>query len=380
MSRQRFGPPSTLAQGHAWRAAGLLVDVAGRALPTTTQSCASCDGEDLGDTCPGSLPCRSCGAVPQQRCRRPSGHTAEQWHVRRVRAADLEDQRREESGDTTLPARWADARPSDGPTTPTTRSTMTTHPSTSAAGTSPSARTPRVPGRPHAVGSSATRITQAQRRALLAGAKDPLGLLPKSVNLRTLAALADAGYVGLDQSRDVLRGREATREQLDVWGGALTEDGWQRARVEGAGRFRIVVVGCGKAKQDRRVIAGAMYVGTFHGSCRETAKALLQDGGRLYILSAAHGLLDLSTEIDPYDITVGDPGSVSPDFVQAQVRARGIESADVTVLAGSKYVALARQSWPALEAPLAGAAGIGEMKQRLSQIRLAARAAARQER
>ena len=73
--------------------------------------------------------------------------------------------------------------------------------------------------------------------------------------------------------------------------------------------------GCGKAKQDRRVTAGAMYVSTFHGSCRYAAQALLQDGGRQYILSAAHGLLDLSTQIDPYDITVGDPGSVSADFV-----------------------------------------------------------------
>ena len=255
---------------------------------------------------------------------------------------------------------------------------MTTdHRRTRVAGTSLSRG---APDRPRTAGASAPPITPAQRRALLAGARDPIGLLPKSVNLRTLASLAHVGYVGLDQSRDVLRGQEATRDQLDVWGGALTEDGWQRARAEGAGGFRIVVVGCGKAKQDRRVRAGAMYVGTFHGSCRETAKALLQDGGRLYILSAAHGLLDLSTEIDPYDITVGDPGSVSADFVQAQVRERGIESAEVTVLAGSKYVALARQSWPDLEAPLAGAGGIGEMKQRLSQIRLAARAEARQER
>jgi hypothetical protein len=90
-------------------------------------------------------------------------------------------------------------------------------------------------------------------------------------------------------------------------------------------------------------------------------------------LSAAHGLLDLFTQIDPYDITVGDPGSVSADFVQAQVRERGIESAEVTVLAGSKYVTLARQSWPDLQAPLAGAGGIGEMKQRLSRIRLTTR-------
>ncbi|MEU7072862.1 DUF6884 domain-containing protein [Streptomyces narbonensis] len=230
---------------------------------------------------------------------------------------------------------------------------------------------------PRTTGVSTPRITPAQRRALLAGARDPLGLLPKSVNLRTLASLAGTDYVGLDQSRDILRGLEATRDLLDVWGGALTQEGWQRARAEGAGRFRIVVVGCGKTKQDRRVTAGTMYVGTFHGSCRLAAEALLRDGGRLYILSAAHGILDLSTEIDPYDITVGDAGSVSADFVQAQVRARGIESAEVTVLAGSKYVALARQAWPGLQAPLAGAGGIGEMKQRLSRIRLAAAEAGR---
>jgi len=237
-----------------------------------------------------------------------------------------------------------------------------------------------TPDRPRRAGACAPPITPARRRALLAGARDPIGLLPKSVNLRTLVSLAGAGYVGLDQSRDILRGQEATRDALDAWGGALTEAGWQRARTEGAGRFRIVVVGCGKAKQDRRVSAGAMYIGTFHGSCRYAAEALLQDGGRLYILAAAHGLLDLSTKIDPYDITVDDPGSVSADFVQAQVRERGIESAEVTVLAGSKYVNLVRQSWPDLEAPLAGASGILEMKQRLSQIRLAARAEAGQER
>ncbi|MFE0778001.1 DUF6884 domain-containing protein, partial [Streptomyces sp. NPDC058861] len=100
----------------------------------------------------------------------------------------------------------------------------------------------------------------------------------------------------------------------------------------------------------------------------------------LHNLSAAHGLLDLSTEIDPYDITAGAPGSVSADFVQAQVRELGIESAEVTVLAGIKYVALTRPSWPDLEAPLAGAGGIGEMKQRLSQIRLAVRTEAGRER
>ncbi|MFJ9574669.1 DUF6884 domain-containing protein [Streptomyces bacillaris] len=363
MRRQILGPPSDIDAGRAWRAAGLLVDVAGRALPTARRPCAFCDGEDLGDTCPAALTCPTCRAGPRTRCQRPSGHTADQWHRARVRAADMEDQRREDGGETNLPARWLEpgANRSQG-------KTMTTeHQHANPAG--PAALTG-----PDRTRSSAPRITTVQRRALLAGARDPLGLLPKAVNLRTLASLAEAGYVGLDQSRDILRGREATRDALDVWGGALTEAGWVRARSEGAGPYRIVVVGCGKSKQDRRVPAGAMYVGPFHGSCRETAKALLQDGGRQYILSAAHGLLDLSTEIDPYDITVGDPGSISAELVQAQVRERGIESAEVTVLAGGKYVQLARPAWPLLRAPLAGAAGIGEMKQRLSQIRLAARA------
>ncbi|MFE9121477.1 hypothetical protein [Streptomyces sp. NPDC007172] len=110
MNRQSFGPPSMRAEERGWRTAGLLVDVAGRVLPATVQPCASCDGEDLGDTCPAFLTCPTCKAAPQQRCRRPSGHTAEQWHRRRVRAADLKDQRREEDGDTTLPARWADTQ------------------------------------------------------------------------------------------------------------------------------------------------------------------------------------------------------------------------------------------------------------------------------
>ncbi|MHC3392836.1 zinc finger domain-containing protein [Streptomyces lavendulocolor] len=115
MNRQSFGPPSTRAEERGWRAAGLLVDVAGRVLPATAPLCGFCDGEDIGDTCPASLTCPTCKATPRQRCRRPSGHTAEQWHCSRVRAADLEDQRREEDGDTTLPARWADTPPAPTP-------------------------------------------------------------------------------------------------------------------------------------------------------------------------------------------------------------------------------------------------------------------------
>ncbi|GJF30316.1 hypothetical protein KNE206_30160 [Kitasatospora sp. NE20-6] len=226
-----------------------------------------------------------------------------------------------------------------------------------------------APSGPRSARLTRPRLTPAHRRALLSGAKDPLGLLPKSVNLRTTVSLAGLGYVGLDQSKDCLQGREATKEALEVWGGALTEEGWVRARAEGASPFRIVIVGCGKAKQDRRVTAGTLYTGSFHWACRYTGMELLRDGGRLYILSAAHGLLDLDTEIEPYDLTVGDPGSVNAGVVREQVLGRSLEDAKVTVLAGSRYVDLVRAVWPDLEAPLSGARGIGEMKQRLGRIR-----------
>ncbi|WP_371648754.1 hypothetical protein [Streptomyces mirabilis] len=57
-----------------------------------------------------------------------------------------------------------------------------------------------APDRPRQAGASRLPITPAQHRTLRAGARDPIGLLPRSVNLRTLASLADVRYVGLDQT------------------------------------------------------------------------------------------------------------------------------------------------------------------------------------
>lgn len=104
--RQPFAAPSSQTEERAWRSAGLLVDLAGRPLPTAAVPCAFCDGDDLGDTCPAALTCRTCGAEPGKRCLRPSEHTADRWHHARIRAAELEDQRRQNAKDITLPAPW----------------------------------------------------------------------------------------------------------------------------------------------------------------------------------------------------------------------------------------------------------------------------------
>ncbi|MFE7135808.1 DUF6884 domain-containing protein [Streptomyces sp. NPDC057638] len=225
-----------------------------------------------------------------------------------------------------------------------------------------------VPGQPV---TAVPRLTGPQRKALLAGALDPRGRLPKTVNLRVAVRLAELGYVSLDPLNRQ-EGQEPTREALDAHGGYLTPAGWERARAEGAGAYRIVIIGCGKGKLDHPARAGVMYTGDFHWLCRQTAEELITTGGRIYVASGLHGLLDLDTEIQPYDVRLGDPGSVTADDIRAQVQARAVSDARVTVLAGKRYTALMRAAWAGLEAPLEGSRGIGEMKSRLSRIRSSA--------
>jgi hypothetical protein len=105
--RQPFTAPASRSDERAWREAGLLLDTAGCSLPASPPPCGFCDGADLGDTCPAALTCPSCGAGPGRHCQRPSEWETYSWHVARVQAAELEDQRREDAGATDLPARWA---------------------------------------------------------------------------------------------------------------------------------------------------------------------------------------------------------------------------------------------------------------------------------
>lgn len=96
--------PVYLSEYQQLLAAGVLVDRAGR--PVSGRRCATCDGLVDTYTCPGALPCPRCGAHSGQRCRRPSGHTADRWHAARTKAAEAIDQQREAADDPTLLAPW----------------------------------------------------------------------------------------------------------------------------------------------------------------------------------------------------------------------------------------------------------------------------------
>ncbi|MGW2725600.1 DUF6884 domain-containing protein [Streptomyces sp. NPDC001492] len=131
----------------------------------------------------------------------------------------------------------------------------------------------------------------------------------------------------------------------------------------------VVVIPCSGAKLDRPAPAGEFYRGSLHTLCRRAADALTADGGTVLVLSARNGLVTLDQVLTPYDLRMGEPGSITAAELRDQAARLGIEDAqDVTVLAAAAYTAAARSVWPHATAPLEGSRGIGEMRHRLSQL------------
>ena len=69
---------------------------------------------------------------------------------------------------------------------------------------------------------------------------------------------------------------------------------------------------------------------------RRAADALTATGGTVLILSALHGLTPLGRVTAPYELRMGQPGAVTPEWLAEQARALGVDQvADVVILAGA---------------------------------------------
>jgi len=223
-------------------------------------------------------------------------------------------------------------------------------------------------------------LTRVQRRWLHTAAAHPAGHFPDGCNLRTLAALETAGCV--EWAPPYNHGRRLPiADSLKPHPGTvrITEAGRRRAAREE--RERVVIVPCGgrkavyadglrKGEPVPVLPAGEMYVGSYHRAARRAADALTRGGrsGRVLILSAKHGLVELTEWIITYELRAGDPGTVDGETLRRQAHELGISGAAVTVLGGRAYVGLAREAFPDLDAPLAGTRGIGEQLARLASI------------
>ncbi|MEU1076521.1 MULTISPECIES: DUF6884 domain-containing protein [unclassified Streptomyces] len=138
-------------------------------------------------------------------------------------------------------------------------------------------------------------------------------------------------------------------------------------------RPRVIIVSCGgrKSTTEQPVPAGELYCGSYHVALRRAADALAGQAARtarVLILSALHGFVALDELIAPYDLRLGDEGSVTGEKLRQQAADLGVLHADVTVLGPRAYVEACRSVWPELTDSLAGTRGIGEQLAKLADI------------
>lgn len=135
----------------------------------------------------------------------------------------------------------------------------------------------------------------------------------------------------------------------------------------------LVVIGCGRAKRPVTSPARLLYTGSYFLLCQRAALALRPDNGYL-ILSAKYGLVTPDTELEPYDLRMGQPGSVSAAVISDQAERLGYAAEDsVVVLASRRYADMVRTVWPHAVAPLLSAPGMGHQRRVLSLITMEGR-------
>lgn len=125
----------------------------------------------------------------------------------------------------------------------------------------------------------------------------------------------------------------------------------------------IVVIACGAAKLDTTAPAGKLYTSEhFALMLRAARRVAEQQSGRVLILSALHGLVELDTELAPYDVKMGDAGSIASVDLAHQLAA--IAPSTITTLLPRAYRAVLDEAARLAGAPdlidlFAEAPGIG---------------------
>ena len=131
---------------------------------------------------------------------------------------------------------------------------------------------------------------------------------------------------------------------------------------------KIVLISCVSKKLTHSACAQYLYVSPLFRLNLQYARKLQPDA--IYILSAKHGLLDLDTEVEPYDLTLNDMATRQvqawAEQVLEQIKQRADLSRDHFVfLAGQKYRKFLEPRLGSYEVPMQGLT-IGRQLQFLS--------------
>lgn len=119
-------------------------------------------------------------------------------------------------------------------------------------------------------------------------------------------------------------------------------------------RLTYFIVPCGAAKADHAAPANELYVGSAFTYAWQRVQAEVKEHeeaglgeARVLILSALHGFVDPEQVLDPYNVKMGDKGSISIEALQGQAIERGLDADGIEV-----YAFLPKAYYAALNAAL----------------------------
>lgn len=130
--------------------------------------------------------------------------------------------------------------------------------------------------------------------------------------------------------------------------------------------MRLTIITCGSAKLPHHAQARHLYTGSYFRAQLEWALATTPPS-RIRILSAKHGILKLTDTIEPYDLRMGEPGSVTADQIAHQLP----EDVEAITSAGQAYLQPLREAISIkggkLEVPFNNVGGMGKKIQAMKR-------------
>ncbi len=120
------------------------------------------------------------------------------------------------------------------------------------------------------------------------------------------------------------------------------------------------IITCGSSKCVTITKAEKMYVGAFFkAQLRYALKHFNRE--QIFILSAKYGLLTLDEKIAPYDLKMGQTGSIGADTLKIQAATMGIINNQITSTAGKDYRAVLDRVFINVNYPFKNLTGMGHM-------------------
>lgn len=98
-----------------------------------------------------------------------------------------------------------------------------------------------------------------------------------------------------------------------------------------------VIIPCVFEKTDYKTKARNLYIGHYFETCMKYAANKTNDKN-IFILSAKHGLIALDDLIEPYDMKMGQIGSITDELLKEQAEGFGIIDKDVLAVGEEDYL------------------------------------------